>query len=244
MPKVKAVFFDLDDTLVLTSDFDKVAFAAVCDLAKAKYNVIDKEVLLAAFKKRFKATPWDVEYKVEVTQWRARMWHEALQEQKVEDEALAAAMQTCFDETRLGDFPFVSGTQEMVEELEAKGIQTVIITNGHHHVQKEKLKACAANKIFKNIIIGGDEVLAGRKEKPAPEIFQKACDMVGVAPNEAVHVGDSLSTDVQGGINAGLLATVFVSKTLAPAPTGGPQPTFTVALVTETIGCIEKLEAQ
>lgn len=44
------------------------------------------QVLLAAFKKRFKATPWDVEYKVEVTQWRARMWHEALQEQKVEDE--------------------------------------------------------------------------------------------------------------------------------------------------------------
>ena len=38
---------------------------------------------------------------------------------------------------------------------------------------------------------------SGRKEKPDAGIFRKACEMAGVSPEEAVHVGDSLSTDVQ-----------------------------------------------
>ena len=37
----------------------------VTALAKAKHAAIDEEVLLAAFKKRFKATPWDVTHKVQ-----------------------------------------------------------------------------------------------------------------------------------------------------------------------------------
>jgi N-acylneuraminate-9-phosphatase len=71
-------------------------------------------------------------------------------------------------------------------------------------------------------------VLAGRPEKPAQSIFLKACALVGVSPAEAVHVGDSLTTDVAGGNGARLAATVFVSRSGAAAPADGPQPTFTV----------------
>jgi hypothetical protein len=41
--------------------------------------------LFTAFKKRFKATPWDVTYKVEVTEWRAGLWLESLREQNFDD---------------------------------------------------------------------------------------------------------------------------------------------------------------
>jgi ribonucleotide monophosphatase NagD (HAD superfamily) len=75
-----------------------------------------------------------------------------------------------------------------------------------------------------------EEVLAGRPEKPAASIFLKACEMAGVQPSEAVHVGDSLKADVAGGNGAGLAATVFVSASGATAPADGPQPTFTVCL--------------
>lgn len=244
MPKIKAVFFDLDDTLVLTSVADKKAFIKVTELAKAKHAAIDESALLAAFKKRFKATPWDVTHKVEVTQWRAGMWLESLQEQSVDNKECANAMQKCFDDTRLADFPFIPGTEEMVKAFEAAGVQIVIITNGHHFIQHEKLKACAADTIFKNIIVGGDEVLAGRKEKPDPNIFQKACEMVGVRACEAVHVGDSLTTDIQGGINSGLAATIFISEALVTPPVDGPQPTFIVALATEVPACIAKIEVE
>ena len=40
--------------------------------------------------------------------------------------------------------------------------------------------------------------------KPNPGIFQKACEMVGVKPEEAIYVGDQHQIDVQGARRAGL----------------------------------------
>jgi N-acylneuraminate-9-phosphatase len=76
----------------------------------------------------------------------------------------------------------------------------VMITNGHHRVQRDKLAAVRAHELFpdpNSIIVGGEEVLRGGEEKPARSIFLKACGVAGCAPHEAAHVGDSLATDVQ-----------------------------------------------
>ena len=40
--------------------------------------------------------------------------------------------------------------------------------------------------------------------KPAPEIFFLALERYGIAPHEAIHVGDSPETDVEGALNAGV----------------------------------------
>ena len=42
--------------------------------------------------------------------------------------------------------------------------------------------------------------------KPDPAIFKAACERLGVAPHEAVYVGDDLHYDVHGAQNAGLRA--------------------------------------
>ncbi|KFI06114.1 HAD family hydrolase [Massilia sp. BSC265] len=42
--------------------------------------------------------------------------------------------------------------------------------------------------------------------KPDPRIFLEACKLLGVAPHEAVYVGDDLLLDVQGAQRAGLRA--------------------------------------
>lgn len=49
----------------------------------------------------------------------------------------------------------------MLRELEAAALQLVIITNGHHAVQRAKLQHCAAGDAFSNIIVGGEEVRLG-----------------------------------------------------------------------------------
>jgi hypothetical protein len=48
---------------------------------------------------------------------------------------LADAIQKCFDDTRLADFPFIDGTLAMLATFKARGIKVVIITNGHHFIQ-------------------------------------------------------------------------------------------------------------
>lgn len=56
-----------------------------------------------------------------------------------------------------------------------------------------------------------------------------------------MHIGDSLGADIQGGINAGLGATIWVNPLGAPLPKGAPQPTFIVKHVAELLGVVDQL---
>jgi putative hydrolase of the HAD superfamily len=55
--------------------------------------------------------------------------------------------------------------------------------------------------------------------KPAPEIFRHALALAGVAPEAAVHVGDSLSEDLEGARACGIPA-VLVRRSGEPGPPG------------------------
>lgn len=88
----------------------------------------------------------------------------------------------------------------LLQSLMDKGLHVVVITNGHHKIQRDKLAACRIHDHLRNpanIVVGGEEFLEGRAEKPAASIFFKACRIVGCKPEEAIHVGDSLETDIQ-----------------------------------------------
>jgi putative hydrolase of the HAD superfamily len=55
--------------------------------------------------------------------------------------------------------------------------------------------------------------------KPDPTIFHAACEALGVAPHEAVYVGDDLFIDVEGAQKAGLHAAWMNREGLKPATT-------------------------
>jgi phosphoglycolate phosphatase-like HAD superfamily hydrolase len=48
-------------------------------------------------------------------------------------------------------------------------------------------------------------------EKPNPIIFLKACELLGVKPEEAVHVGDDRRNDIWGARDAGCDAWLWGS---------------------------------
>jgi putative hydrolase of the HAD superfamily len=64
--------------------------------------------------------------------------------------------------------------------------------------------------------------------KPDPEIFKSALTLAGVAPLEALHVGDSLEEDVAGARAAGIDA-IWLNRDRGPTPPGVP----TVASLSE-----------
>lgn len=49
-------------------------------------------------------------------------------------------------------------------------------------------------------------------EKPNPTIFLKACELLGVNPEDAVHVGDDRRNDVWGARDAGCDAWLWGSE--------------------------------
>ena len=58
-----------------------------------------------------------------------------------------------------------------------------------------------------------------RSYKPRGEIFRLALDAAGVAPDEVLHIGDSLESDVQGASSLGIHA-VWLNRGGKPVPAG------------------------
>jgi putative hydrolase of the HAD superfamily len=54
--------------------------------------------------------------------------------------------------------------------------------------------------------------------KPAPEIFLRTLSAMGVAPDEAVHVGDDPVLDVEGARDAGMRTVQVTSSGRATGP--------------------------
>ncbi|WP_242108895.1 HAD family hydrolase [Luteimonas aquatica] len=59
--------------------------------------------------------------------------------------------------------------------------------------------------------------------KPEPGIFLAACERLGVAPAEVLHVGDDIELDVVGAARAGL-RTCWINREQGPWPHPDPRP--------------------
>ena len=82
-----------------------------------------------------------------------------------------------------------------------KTCKVVIVTNGTEVVQEKKLERSGLNDIVDNVFISE---LVGF-EKPNINFFKKVILEVGIKDlKEALIIGDSLTSDIQGGHNIGI----------------------------------------
>jgi len=204
-----AIFFDLDHTLVDTDRADDAAFLAVGELLVG--SGVDPDALQKTFTAAVDVQPFSPAPEVAVMVWREQLWRQALAAQNPELAERASDVCAFFYGERLRNFHFSASVSEMLVVL-AQEYRLAVITNGPGLIQRPKLEACRASDFFPHILVSGEFGLA----KPAPEIFHEACRLVGCKPSDAIHVGDSLAADIQGGINAGLRATVWLTAN----PTG------------------------
>ena len=103
-----------------------------------------------------------------------------------------------------------------------------LITNGPSRSQWEKIERLNLRPYFDCILVSDDLPW----EKPDKNIFLKACNCLGVHPSNCVMVGDKLETDIRGGINASLGATIWLTAT-QHSPHPNPCPDFTINSVSE-----------
>jgi FMN phosphatase YigB (HAD superfamily) len=239
------VLFDLEDTLVPTTRIDTAAIAHASGLAALRLGLGAEAVgaIDDAFRAELAAEPFPPPGSaVGVYEWRVGLWARAL-EQAGGDAALAADAHDAWSAARLSAFRFADDVAALVTRVQAAGYATAIVTNGHADIQRAKLAACDAAALFaQRIIVSGEQP----EWKPMPSIFETALSLVGARADEAIMVGDGLATDVQGGLNAGLLATVWVrgegAHALPERPAGSPAPTHTIASVLELEAVLAQLE--
>jgi putative hydrolase of the HAD superfamily len=102
-----------------------------------------------------------------------------------------------------------------------------IVTNGAADAQRQKIDAVDLERWVDTVVVAGHEV----PPKPDPAPFERALESLDATPATAVHVGDSLETDVAGASAAGLVS-VWLSDDDAVAE---PTPTHRIESIDELL---------
>lgn len=102
----------------------------------------------------------------------------------------------------LADGAFLeAGAIELLEKLQQSPSQTYIVTNGVRATQDKRLRESGIDRYADGIFIS--ETVGW--QKPKVEYFDYCFSRIpGFCREKAIIVGDSLSADIQGGINAGI----------------------------------------
>jgi putative hydrolase of the HAD superfamily len=125
-------------------------------------------------------------------------------------------------------------SMDLVESLH-KDYRLTIVTNGLKDVQDTRIKKSVIAKYFEDIVVS-EEVLVA---KPDPKIFELALNNIKhTDKSKVLMVGDSLTSDIQGGINFGVDTCWFnpnkiVNKT-------GIKPTYEIYSLMELKEILEK----
>ena len=108
-----------------------------------------------------------------------------------------------------------------------------LITNGIPAVQRPRFRRAGFDRLFEAVVISGEEGVA----KPAPEIFDVAMRRMGrPARREVLLIGDSLSSDVRGGVDYGLDSCWYNPAGVDRGD--GPEPRYEIRRLAELRGIV------
>jgi 2-haloacid dehalogenase len=94
----------------------------------------------------------------------------------------------------------LDGALELLQELESK-VNMILLTNGFTNVQKNRLELSGIRKFFSTVVISEEVGFA----KPHIKIFEYGLKNAPyVSRKKVLMVGDSLKSDILGGINFGI----------------------------------------
>lgn len=121
------------------------------------------------------------------------------------DPAVAGAFNAAY-QTALGDtIVFTPDAKETVSALKGRVLQCAV-TNGTKIAQTKKLAASGLGELFDAVFISEDIGF----EKPDKRYFDRVFESIApISPAEALIVGDSLTSDMRGGANAGIATCLY-----------------------------------
>ncbi len=220
----EGILFDLDDTLVDFKASESSALALVYENFYRTFAQVD------AFHSRFHAINQSLWKAVESTQLPVGQLR--LKRFQLLSEALGVPLDAepvaAFYEHQLGmTARWLPGTVEALSLL-GRHYTLGIVTNGLTRIQKAKYQHLALGNWFKSFVISEEVAIS----KPQKEIFHLALTELAIAPARTLMVGDSLTSDYVGSLNAGM-DFCWINARGLPLPAHLPEPRFTLRSVAE-----------
>ena len=126
---------------------------------------------------------------------------------------------------------------KVLADLKAQGLRLALVSNyAHAGVLRDALGRLGLLEPFDALVVSADVGYL----KPHPHIFQAALDALGVAPHEAVMVGNDLECDVEGARKAGLRTIWTPYPRVAPAP-AHPAADAVVERLSDILGALQRM---
>lgn len=222
---LKAIIFDLDDTLLWDDRSVDEALKITCDYAAeqqtldpkalekliiekapaiyATFATIDyvKDIGIGVFEALWGDFQGEGEQEAKMRKmapdYRLQTWNGALRDLGIEDHALAKTLGERFKEERKKHIYLYEETLDVLEALKG-AYKLLVLTNGSPSLQRTKLSLSPELKPYMDDIVISGDFGSG---KPNPAIFKYALDKLGVTKDEAIMVGDNLLTDILGASN-------------------------------------------
>ncbi|WP_085991241.1 HAD family hydrolase [Oceanobacillus senegalensis] len=261
MQKLKAVFFDLDDTLLWDEESVRQAFERTCNIATKKYDVDPVELEDAVrkharelyesydvypFTRMIGINPFEglwgtftdsgegfQQLSKIAPEYQRQAWTNGLKELGIDEPKFGQVLAEAFPEERKLVPCLYEESLYILEKLK-EDYRLLLLTNGSPQLQNIKLKMTPELcPYFDKIIISGDF----GKGKPDPTIFEYALEQLELTAGEAIMVGDNLNTDILGSNRVGI-PNIWINRKGLEAK--DVKPTYEVSQLSEVLEIIEK----
>lgn len=197
---IQNVLLDLDDTLL---DFHK-AEAAALKKTLLQLNIAPKEATIARYS-QINDAQWKLleQGKLSRSEILIRRFSLLFDELGVICDAEHA--NTLYKSFLAQEHYFIDGALELLETLVPK-YRLYLVSNGNAAVQDSRIQSAGIAKYFKQIFISQRVGF----DKPSREFFMRCFQEIpGFMPSSTIIVGDSLTSDMRGGNNAGIRTCWF-----------------------------------
>jgi putative hydrolase of the HAD superfamily len=193
MDDLKAVVFDLDDTLYPEREYVRSGFRAVGEWAEQRLG-LSQAVVRAELQGLF-----DGEFHGDTFQW----W---LSEQGLPESLLAEMVRVFRSHApRIVLYP---DAEQVLDELKPK-VRLGLVTEGRRENQQAKIRALGLDRWISAIVILGEDDRA--EWKPSRKPFDRVLALLPAVGKEAVYVGDNPRKDFRGARETGM-ATVRIRR--------------------------------
>ncbi len=236
---VKAITFDLWNTLICVKDYTSLRIEYLVDLLDKQNASPDKKVIRQEYVSIQDLWCPDAvgQYRFVSVKERVEMILEKLGLEIKQDPKLAIVRY--FEEVILKDPPgLLDGVKFTLGSLHQKYPLGLVSDSGFTpgRILRKILQSLGVLKFF-NCTVFSDEV---GYNKPSPIIFSQALKLLKVQPKETIHVGDLLETDIAGAQLAGMLS-IWINGGKKGSTPKSFRPDYEINRLPELLAVLKKL---
>lgn len=197
---IKTVLLDLDDTIL---DFHKAEFEAL--KKTLTHFAVEPTELVTKRYSEINRAQWEALERGELTREQVKYRRFALLFEELKIEVDAEEVRKYYEKMLgIGHF-FLPYAEQMLDELKGK-YRLFIVSNGTTAVQQGRIESARLAPLFETIFLSEEIGYV----KPQKEFFDVCFAQIkDFDPTTSIIVGDSLTSDIQGGINAGIRTCWF-----------------------------------